>query len=214
LDTHRGLVSRLALAGEARVLAIDYRLAPEHPFPSALEDTLAACRWLIAEGIPPERLIIGGDSAGGGLTLATALSLRDAGDPLPAALVCISPWTDLTFSGESVRTRANIDPVLKPHFDGAYTRSYTGEHNPTHPLISPLFADLRGLPPTLIHVGNNEILLSDSTRLEEKMKATGVDVTLEIWEGMWHVFQVFAPYLPEADQSIRKIGAFIKEQVK
>jgi epsilon-lactone hydrolase len=212
LDTHRGLAARLAQASQARVLMIEYRLAPEHPFPAALEDALAAYRWLLGEGIQTRHLVIAGDSAGGGLSLATAVSLRDAGLHLPAALVCISPWTDLTFSGESVRTKAGIDPVLKPHFDSGYAHNYTGDHPATHPLISPLFADLHGLPATLIHVGDDEILLNDSTRLEEKMKAAGVEVALEVWEGMWHVFQVFAPYVPEADMSIQKIGQFIKEK--
>jgi epsilon-lactone hydrolase len=212
LDTHRGLAARLALASEARILSIDYRLAPEHPFPAALEDSLAAYRWLLAQGVPTRQLIVAGDSAGGGLTLATSISLRDAGEPLPAALVCISPWTDLTFSGESVRTRASVDPVLKPHFDSGYICNYCGDHHADNPLISPLFADLHGLPPTLIHVGDDEILLSDSTRLKEKLEKAGVEASLEIWEGMWHVFQAFAPYAPEAEQSIQKMGKFIKEK--
>jgi monoterpene epsilon-lactone hydrolase len=212
--THRGLAGRIALAGDSRVLLIAYRLAPEHPFPAALEDALSAYRWLLEQGISPNQIAIGGDSAGGGLTLATAVSLRDADDPLPAALFLISPWTDLTFSGESVHTRAKADPMLRPDGDGSFARLYTGEHRPDNPLISPLFADLRGLPPTLIQVGNNEILLSDSTRLEEKLKAAGVDTRLEVWDGMWHVFQVFAPWVPEANRAIRKIGQFIREKTK
>ncbi len=210
MDTHRGLASRLALAGRSIVLLIDYRLAPEFPFPAALEDSIAAYHWLIGQGFSPGNIVIGGDSAGGGLTLATVISLRTAGDPLPLSLFLLSPWTDLTFSGETFRTLTAVDPVLKLN-RSPLVDYYTGQHDPAEPLISPLFADLRGLPPTLIQVGANEILLSDSTRLEEKLKANGVEVSIEIWDGMWHVFQVFAPWVPEADLAIRKIGRFIFE---
>ena len=213
-DTHRGLAARLALASNARVLLPAYRLAPENPFPAALEDALAAYRWLLAQGIPAQQIAVGGDSAGGGLTLATATSLCDAGEALPAALFLLSPWTDLTFSGESHQTRKKVDPI----FGGASTSlefgpAYLGVHDPANPLISPLFADLHHLPPTLIHVGDDEILLDDSTRLHEKLKAAGVDVQMEIWDGMWHVFQAFAPWAPEAQVSIEKIGAFIHQQI-
>jgi acetyl esterase/lipase len=208
-DTHRGLAARLALASKSRLLLLEYRLAPEHPFPAALEDALAAYRWLLAEGASPANLIIAGDSAGGGLTLATAFSLRASGEPLPSALALISPWTDLTFSGETVSTLGKVDPVLK--FDGRpLVDYYTNGRLATDPLISPLFGDLQGLPPIFIQVGSDEILLSDSTRLAEKAQATGVDTQLEIWPGMWHVFQVFAPYLPEAQQAIDQMGAFIR----
>lgn len=214
LDTHRGLVSRLALAGQTRLLIIDYRLAPENPFPAALEDALSAYRWLLEQGIPGKRIVVGGDSAGGGLSLATAVSLRDAGQALPGGLFLLSPWTDLTFSGESHHTRKEADPI----FGGGnssleYGPAYLGVNDPTHPLISPLFADLRGLPPTLIHVGSDEILLDDSTRLEKKMKICGVKAHLEVWQGMWHVFQAFAPYSPEAQASIEKIGKFIRKSI-
>jgi len=209
LDTHRGLAARLALAGGSRLLLLDYRLAPEHPFPAALEDALTAYRWLLAEGVSPARIAIAGDSAGGGLTLATAVSLREGGDPLPAALALISPWSDLTFSGDTIRTLADVDPVLK--VDGkVLVDYYAGQHDPADPLISPLFADLRGLPPLFIQVGSDEILLSDSTRLAEKARLAGVDITLEVWKGMWHVFQVFAPYVPEAQKAIDQIAAHIK----
>ncbi len=209
LDTHRGLAARLALASGAPVLLIAYRLAPEYPFPAALEDALAAYHWLLGQGLSPANIAIGGDSAGGGLTLACAVSLRDAPTPLPAALVCLSPWTDLTFSGETFRTLAKVDPVLKP---GKTPRVdyYAGAHDPAEALISPLFADLHGLPPLLIHVGTDEILLSDSTRLAEKARLAGVNVSIKIWTDMWHVFQVFAPYVPEAQESIDLIGEFVK----
>ncbi len=214
LETHRGLVSRLALAGRARVLIIDYRLAPEHPFPAALEDALTAYRWLLSQGIPANQIVVGGDSAGGGLTLATTIHLRDTSQALPSALFLISPWTDLTFSGESFHTRKNLDPIFGGEGNRlGFAPAYLGLHEPTDPLISPLFADLHGLPSTLIHVGSDEILLDDSVRLEEKLRTVGVAVRLKIWNGMWHVFQIFAPYVPEAQQAICQIGDFVYDQI-
>ncbi len=206
--THRGLAGRIACAARARILLIDYRLAPEHPFPAALEDALASYAWLLDKGFAPEHLAIGGDSAGGGLTLATAISLRDADRPLPAALFLISPWTDLTFSGHSIKSRANRDPVLTIT-DEWLENPYAGDYPLDHPLLSPLFADLRGLPPTFIQVGSEEILYDDSARLEAKLNAAGVRNQFEVWDGMWHVFQGFAPYIPEAQTAIERIGAFL-----
>ncbi|HEY7983999.1 MAG TPA: alpha/beta hydrolase [Ktedonobacterales bacterium] len=212
--THRGLVAQIARAAGVRALALDYRLAPEHLFPAPVEDATAAYRWLLAQGIAPKRIVIGGDSAGGGLTLAIALVLRDAGDPLPAALVCISPWTDLAATGASLKTRARLDPSLSPNGIAAAGQRYVGPDGDTRaPLASPLYADLRGLPPTLIQVGDHEILLDDSTRLAERARAAGVAVTLEIWPEMWHVFESLAGYLPEADQAIGKIGAFMRTRL-
>jgi len=209
--THRGLAGNIAQASQARLLLIDYRLAPEHPFPSALEDALASYRWLLGKGFSPHHISIGGDSAGGGLALATALSLRDNQEELPAALFLLSPWTDLTFSGDSIRARADRDPLLQFNDYGWLVDIYANGNPLTHPYISPLFADLHGLLPTFIQVGSEEILFDDSYRLEAKLKAAAVPVSLEIWEGMWHVFQGFAPYVPEAGQAIAKIGMFIKE---
>ena len=214
LDTHRGLAARLALAARARVLIIDYRLAPEHPFPAALEDASAAYRWLLAQGISERQIAIGGDSAGGGLTLATAVGLREGSQALPAALFLLSPWTDLTFSGDSIHTKKEVDPIFGG--DGnrlGFAPAYLGVNDPTNPLISPLFADLHELPPTLIQVGSDEILLDDSVRLEEKLKAAQVPTRLVVWQGMWHVFQVFAPYAPEAQQAIFQVGDFIREHI-
>jgi epsilon-lactone hydrolase len=214
VDTHRGLAARLALASQVRVLIIDYRLAPENPYPAALDDALAAYRWLIAQGFHPRQLAIGGDSAGGGLALTTALSLRDMGEALPAALFLLSPWTDLTFSGESYRALKKKDPIFGGESGTLeFGPAYLGVADPTNPRISPLFADLNGLPPTIIHVGSDEILLDDSTRLELNLRKAGVKTRLEIWQGMWHVFQIFAPYVPEAQQSIQQIGDFISEHV-
>jgi monoterpene epsilon-lactone hydrolase len=209
--THRGLAGNIAVASRARLLLIDYRLAPEHPFPAALDDALAAYRWLLGKGYLPEHIAIGGDSAGGGLTLATTLSLRDSHENMPAALFLLSPWTDLTFSGESIHTRADRDPLLEVNDDGWLVKIYANGNPLTHPYISPLFADLQGLPPTCIQVGTEEILYDDSTRLEQKAHLAGVNVTLETWPGMWHVFQAFAPYVPESQQAIEKIGEFIRD---
>ncbi len=214
LDTHRGLAARLALASRARVLIIDYRLAPENPYPAALEDALTAYRWLLTQGIPARQIAIGGDSAGGGLTVATAVSLRDSGEALPGALFLLSPWTDLTFSGKSMLTLKKIDPIFGGEGNRfGFAPAYLGDQAPTNPLISPLFADLHGLPPTLIHVGCDEVLLDDSTRLDENLKAVNVDSKLVIWDGMWHVFQVFAPYVPEAQRAISQIGDFLQEHL-
>ena len=209
-STHRGLAGNIALTSQSRLLLIDYRLAPEHPFPAALDDALDAYRWLLEKGYSPENIAIGGDSAGGGLTLAAALSLRDSHEELPAALFLLSPWTDLTFSGDSIRTRAERDPLLQINDEGWLVNAYANGHPLTHPYISPLFADLHSLPPTFIQVGTEEILFDDSIRLDQKARLAGVDVTLEIWPGMWHVFQGFAPYILESQQAIDKIGEFIQ----
>jgi monoterpene epsilon-lactone hydrolase len=210
--THRGLAARIARAAGARLLLIDYRLAPEHPFPAALEDALSAYHWLLTQGIDPHHLAIGGDYAGGGLTLAAALSLRDAGTHLPASLFLLSPWTDLTFSGESATSRAARDPVLSIS-DDWLVDSYASKYPLTHPLISPLFADLHDLPPTIIQVGSEEILFDDSSRLEAKMNAAGVVNWFEVWDGMWHVFQGFAPIVPEAQQAIQRLGLFLGQHI-
>jgi monoterpene epsilon-lactone hydrolase len=211
LDSYRAFVARLAVAASARAFHIDYRLAPEHKFPAAVEDALAGYRWLIDRGIAPRSIVLAGDSAGGGLSVALLVALRDARDRLPAAAVLLSPWTDLAFTGASLRTRANADPIFGP--TGNSTRlveRYLGELDPRTPLASPLYADLRGLPPLLIHVGTDEMILDDSTRLADRARAAGVEVTLKIWPGLWHVFQMI-PFLPESGQSLGEIGAFIQE---
>ena len=212
LDTHREMVSRIARAGKARALSVDYRLAPENPHPAALEDSLAAYRALIADGANPANIVIGGDSAGGGLTLATLISLRDAGDQLPAAAVCLSPWTDLDATGESMKTKADVDPMIKADDEKVMAKHYAGGADLREPLISPLYADLQGLPPMLIQVGTSEVLLDDSTRFAAKAREAGVDVELDEWEEMIHVFQFFAFMLPEGQQAIDRIGEFIRSQ--
>lgn len=213
INSHRELISRIARSAGARALAIDYRLAPEHPFPAAVEDATKAYRWLLHHDVSPKSIVIAGDSAGGGLTVATLLALRDAGDPLPAAAVCISPWTDLEITGESMVTKADVDPMIRPDEAKGEAARYYGEAGPRHPLVSPIHADLSGLPPLLVQVGTSEVLLSDSTRLAERAKAAGVDVTLEEWAEMIHVWHFFAFMLPEGQQAIERIGEFVRAKV-
>jgi acetyl esterase/lipase len=211
INTHRDLVGRLSRAASARALALDYRLAPEHPFPAAVDDATAAYRWLLSQGLKPARLVIAGDSAGGGLTLATLLALREAQVPLPAAGVCISPWTDMEGTGQSMTTKAAVDPVVQREGLLGMAKLYLGQADPKTPLAAPLHADFRGLPPLLIQVGGSETLLDDSTRVAERAKAAGVKVDLQVWEEMIHVWHLFAPFLPEGQQAIERIGAFIRE---
>lgn len=213
LTTHRELVSRLSRAAGARALSVGYRLAPEHPHPAALEDSMAAYRWLLAGGTDPARIAIGGDSAGGGLAIATLAALRDAGEPLPGAAVCLSPWVDLEGTGESMTANAEIDPVVEPERIEMMAKLYLGDLPPRTPLASPLYADLSGLPPMLIQVGTAEVLLDDSTRLAERARAQGVDIVLEPWEDMIHVWPFFAAMLPEGRQAIERIGEFIRRHI-
>ncbi len=211
--THRDLAARLSRAGGVRVLLLDYCLAPEHPFPAALEDAVAGYRWLLEQGIQPEQIVIGGDSSGGGLAVATLLRLREHALALPAAGVLLSPWVDLAETGPSIQTRAAIDPLVSPESLRLAAGYYLGGADPQTPLASPLYADLRGLPPLLIQAGDHEILLSDATRLAAQARAAGVDVTLDVWDEMWHVWQVWAEILPEGQQAIERISAFIRRQL-
>ena len=211
-NTHRPLAAYIARACGVRALLLNYRLAPEHPFPAAVDDTVAAYRWLLYNCFKAHDIVFAGDSAGGGLALAALISLRDAGDLLPAATVCISPWTDLAGTGESLKSRAKSDPRVT--LDSLSLGShYIGNNDPRLPLSSPLYADLRGLPPLLVQVGNDDMLLSDATRLADRAKSAGVDATLEIWDKMWHVFHLHAPRLPEAIRAINAIGVFVKERI-
>jgi epsilon-lactone hydrolase len=214
VSTHRELISRLARAAAVRALGVDYRLAPEHPFPAAVEDATTAYRWLVAHGTAPRRIAIAGDSAGGGLTLATLVALRDAGDPLPAAAVCLSPWVDLAGTGPSITAKAEADPFVRQEMIQFMAQQYLGERDRRTPLASPLYGDLHGLPPLLVQVGTAEILLDDATRIAERAKAAGVEVSLEVWDDMIHVWQLFAPLLPEGQQAIERIGAFIREHMR
>ena len=210
--SHRDVTGRLSKAAGARVLSLNYRLAPEHPFPAPVDDAVAAYRWLLAQGISPGNIAVAGDSAGGGLAIATLLALRDAGEPLPAAGIGISPWVDMEGTGESMTTRAAVDPVVQKEGLLGMAKLYLGDADPKNPLAAPLHADLAGLPPLLLQVGDAETLLDDSTRLAERARAAGVDVTLKVWDEMPHVWHLFAPILPEGRQAIDEIGSFFQER--
>ena len=204
---HQGFVAQFVQATGVRALLYEYRLAPEHPFPAAIEDTLAAYRWLLAQGISPVHIIIVGESAGGGLGLATLLALKDLAVPLPAAAVALSPWTDLTLTGRPRRVKGMVDPE---GMDAVCAKYYLGDNDPCQPWISPLYGEMKGLPPLLITVGTAENGLNDSLHFAEKAKAAGVDVTLRVGEGMVHCYPLFAPLFPEATQAMAEISAFIK----
>jgi acetyl esterase/lipase len=206
--THRALTRRLARAASACVVAIDYRLAPEHPHPAALEDAMAAYRALLDQGVPAASIVIAGDSAGGGLSLALALAIRDAGLAAPAALALLSPWTDLSLSGASHQDCAARERLLSTAGLREDVRAYAAGADPRSPLLSPLFADLRGLPPMLVQVGSDEILLDDSRRLAKAASAAGVSLSLQVWPGLWHVWQLFGGWLPDADAAIEQLGRF------
>lgn len=210
--SHRHLVAALSEATNSAAFALDYRLAPEHPFPAAIEDAVAAYRWLLDQGFAPNRIVIAGDSAGGGLTLATMLSLRDAGLPLPAASVCLSPWVDLTMAGASYS--ANAEAVATRDRLAGYVKLYLKDSTDVrHPLASPVFADLKGLPPLLIQVGAAEPFYDDSISLDAAAKTCGVESRLEIWPEMIHVWHYFHPMLTEGRQAIAGIGEFVKDKI-
>lgn len=213
IHTHAALASEIASAWRARVLNVNYRLAPEAPFPAALEDAICAYRWLCEQGVAPKQVIIAGDSAGGGLAIATLLALRDRGEPLPAAAVCFSPWLDLALTGTSFETKAACDPLLHRDDLQFMAQAYLRSEKAEHPLASPLHADLQGLPPILIQVGTNEVLLDDAVRFADRAKLAGVDVTLDVWPEMIHVWQLFSFLLPESKQALDAAGKYVLTKI-
>jgi epsilon-lactone hydrolase len=208
-DTHRTLAANIMIESDVKVLLPEYRLAPEHPFPAAIEDTIMIYQWLLKQGYESSNIIFAGDSAGGGLSVAATLVLRDQYDPLPAALVCLSPWVDLTSSGESYRENSEKDPYLRPHLVRKTAQQYAAGESLDHHLISPVFADLSGLPPMFIQTGGIEILLSDAELLTDRARQSGVEVCFKVWEGMWHVWQI-SNKLPEAKKAVKEIGEFVR----
>jgi acetyl esterase/lipase len=211
---YRNLTWRLARSAAARLLAIDYRLAPEHPFPAAVDDTMAAYEWILAGGADPRRLVVIGDSAGGGLAFALLLRCRDEGRlPLPAAVVALSPWTDLALTGASLTRNAVADPFLDANGIPPIAECYLAGADPRHPYASPLYGDPTGLPPALIQVGGDEVLRDDATRMADRLRAGGCEVALEVWPRMPHVWHLFASVMPEARRAIVRVGAFVREQV-
>jgi epsilon-lactone hydrolase len=210
---YRHLTWRLARAARARLLAVDYRLAPEHPFPAAVDDALRAYEWLLGDGADPRRTVVIGDSAGGGLAFAFLMRCRDERRlPLPAAVVALSPWTDLACTGPSLSRNAGIDPFLDANGIPPIAECYLAGADPRHPYASPLYGDPTDLPPALIQVGSDEVLRDDASRMAERLRAAGCPVVLEIWPRMPHVWHLFASVMPEARRAIARIGAFTQER--
>jgi acetyl esterase/lipase len=211
---YRGLSSHLSAATSCRVLAVDYRWAPEEPFPAALDDCVAAYRWLIGRiGVPARDIVLAGDSAGGNLVVAMLLALRDDGDALPAAAVCISPVFDLALTGDSVTSRAARDPMILSSSLQKCSAAYRGDADPRNPLMSPLYGKLARLPPLLLQCGSEEMLRDDSARLASKAKAAGVDVTFEEWDEMIHVWHLFADRLAEGRKALARVGEFVRAHI-
>ncbi|MBR7735751.1 alpha/beta hydrolase [Acinetobacter nosocomialis] len=212
--SHMKLAAQIGQAAQAQVWLAEYRLAPEHPSPAAIEDSIAVYKALLAQGQDPKKLVIAGDSAGGGLSLSTVIALRNAGLPLPAALVLLSPWVDLSLSGNTIKTHADQDAMLSEDWLVWCAKNYCGPKSATDPTCSPLYADLTGLPPVLIHVGTEEVLLDDAKRLAEQAEKCGIPTTFKIYDKVGHVFQFHAGILKESDDSIKRIGQFIDKHMQ
>jgi monoterpene epsilon-lactone hydrolase len=210
---YRHLTWRLVNAARARLLSVDYRLAPEHPFPAALDDAVAAYRWLLADGADPRQVAVMGDSAGGNLAFAMLLKLRDEGLPLPGAAVGLSPWLDLALESPSLKANAEADPMLNADEAPKFVRYYLAGADPRMPYASPLYGDLSGMPPALIQVGSDEILRDDAVRMADRLRAAGCRAELEIWPRMPHVWHLFATVLPEARRAIERLGTFLQSRL-
>ena len=212
--THRELAARVSTSAGVRALSLDYRLAPEHPFPAAIEDTLSAYQWLLDHGHAPSRLFLGGESSGGGLALHALISMKKRAIPLPKAVFFLSPMTDWSgLDGESYTTRANLDPFISRSQCQFTALQYVGDHPRDTPLFRPTEMDLAGLPPMWIQVGDQEVLLSDAERLAQRAGEAGVDVDFKAWPGLWHVFQGAAAFVPEGRDSIEELGRFVRKHL-
>jgi acetyl esterase/lipase len=213
IESHRHMIAQAGREAMARALALGYRLAPEHPFPAALDDAVAAYRFLLTEGFSPNRIAIAGESAGGGLALATLMRLREAGVPLPACTWCSSPWVDLAMTGATMDTKAAVDPLIQKPYLMELAAAYLGGADPRTPMASPLYGDLHGLPPLLIQVGTAETLLDDAVRLAGAAGAADVQVTLRTWPDMIHAWHLFFPQLAAGRRSLAEAGAFVREML-
>ncbi len=211
--THRKFAAYLSKATNMKVLVPDYRLAPEHPFPAGVHDCLSVYGSLLHEGIPARRIVIGGDSAGGGMAASTLLALREAGAPMPACLVMVAPWLDLTNSGASYAGNADNDPTISLEWHNEIGPWYYDQADPANPIISPMFANLQGMPPVLLQVGDREVMVDDSKVFAEHAESAGVTVDLQIWPGMWHIWHHAAPDVPEALEAFEKIGTFVQDHL-
>jgi acetyl esterase/lipase len=208
--THRRLAADVSRAARARVFLPDYRLAPEHPYPAAHDDAVGVWRWLLHDqGVDPSRTVVGGDSSGGGLALALLVTLRDLGEPLPAACVLLSPWVDLTGAADSWQPGAVEDPMLTVELAHLPAGAYVGDVPLDDPRVSPLYADLHGLPPMLVHAGTLEALIDDCRELVRRAREAGVEADLGVWHGLWHVFQAF-PGFPEGRRALQEVGGFVR----
>ena len=209
IDSHQAMCILMAQTLKMKILLPEYRLAPEYPFPAALEDALKSYRWLLARGCKSSDVILSGDSSGGGLALAAVLSVRDANEPLPALVVCMSPWADLTLMGQSHIANAEKESVLATDVLKGWALAYTNQAGLHNPLVSPVYGDFKNFPPLFIQVGSDEILLDDARTLADKAGADGVDVTLRIWEGMFHAWQVLGRLIPESKKAFEEMKELI-----